>query len=217
MFKTEKLFKIQRIFFKLLDNKNQPVVAKIRWEDLEAKKLIGIANSDPEDGSYFIVLPLGKLYGYYIDDDNLFPIASSLDLRNFKKQLNLSNDIKIITYDDMINNNVSASMNNIFFKTGSSNLESTSLPELRRIAKIIKEKDIRVNIIGHTDNIGTDANNQILSEERANTIKKILINEGCKDEDVITKGMGKTMPIASNDTEAGRAKNRRVEIKFEKK
>ena len=202
---------------KLLDNKNQPVVAKIRWEDLEAKKLIGIANSDPEDGSYFIVLPLGKLYGYYIDDDNLFPIASSLDLRNFKKQLNLSNDIKIITYDDMINNNVSASMNNIFFKTGSSNLESTSLPELRRIAKIIKEKDIRVNIIGHTDNIGTDANNQILSEERANTIKKILINEGCKDEDVITKGMGKTMPIASNDTEAGRAKNRRVEIKFEKK
>ena len=162
-------------------------------------------------------MPLGKLYGYYIDDDNLFPIASSLDLRNFKKQLNLSNDIKIITYDDMINNNVSASMNNIFFKTGSSNLESTSLPELKRIAKIIKEKDIRVNIIGHTDNIGTDANNQILSEERANTIKKILINEGCKDEDVITKGMGKTMPIASNDTEAGRAKNRRVEIKFEKK
>ena len=74
---------------KLLDNKNQPVVANIRWEDLEAKKTIGIAKSDPEDGSYFIVLPLGKLYGYYIDDDNLFPIASSLDLRNFKKQLNI--------------------------------------------------------------------------------------------------------------------------------
>ena len=78
---------------KLLDNKNQPVVANIRWEDLEAKKTIGIAKSDPEDGSYFIVLPLGKLYGYYIDDDNLFPIASSLDLRNFKKQLNIKNDI----------------------------------------------------------------------------------------------------------------------------
>jgi len=202
---------------KLLDNKNQPVVANIRWEDLEAKKTIGIAKSDPEDGSYFIVLPLGKLYGYYIDDDNLFPIASSLDLRNFKKQLNIKNDIKIITYQDMLDNKVSASMNNIFFKTGSSSLESTSLPELKRIAAIIKEKDIKVNIIGHTDNIGTDANNLTLSLERANTIKQILMKEGCNESDVITKGMGKSMPIASNDTEAGRAKNRRVEIIFEKK
>jgi outer membrane protein OmpA-like peptidoglycan-associated protein len=202
---------------KLLDSKNQPVVANIRWEDLEAKKLMGIAKSDPEDGSYFIVLPLGKLYGYYVDDDNLFPIANSLDLRDFKKQLNINNDIRIITYEDMLDNKVSASMNNIFFKTGSSSLESTSLPELKRIATIIKEKNIKINIIGHTDNIGTDANNLVLSLERANTIKQILMKEGCNEEDVITKGMGESMPIASNDTEAGRAKNRRVEIIFEKK
>ena len=202
---------------KLLDSKNQPVVANIRWEDLEEKKLIGIAKSDPEDGSYFIVLPLGKLYGYYIDDDNLFPISSSIDLRNYKVQLNISNDIKIITYQDMLDNKVSASMNNIFFKTGSSSLEPTSLPELKRIASIIKDKNIKVNILGHTDNIGTDAVNVALSLERANKIKQILINEGCDQEDVITKGMGKSMPIASNNTEAGRAKNRRVDIIFEKK
>ncbi len=202
---------------KLLDSKNQPVVANIRWEDLEEKKLIGIAKSDPEDGSYFIVLPLGKLYGYYIDDDNLFPISSSIDLRNYKVQLNINNDIKIITYQDMLDNKVSASMNNIFFKTGSSSLEPTSLPELKRIASIIREKNVKVNILGHTDNIGSDAVNVALSLERANKIKQILINEGCDQEDVITKGMGKSMPIASNNTEAGRAKNRRVDIIFEKK
>ena len=202
---------------KLVDSKNQPVVANIRWEDLEAKKVIGIAKSDPEDGSYFIVLPLGKLYGYYIDDDNLFPVSSSIDLRNYKLQININNDIKIITYQDMLDNKVSASMNNIFFKTGSSSLEPTSLPELKRIAFIIKEKNVKVNILGHTDNIGSDAVNVALSLERANKIKQILINEGCNDADVITKGMGKSMPIASNNTEAGRAKNRRVDIIFEKK
>jgi outer membrane protein OmpA-like peptidoglycan-associated protein len=202
---------------KLVDSKNQPVVANIRWEDLEAKKVIGIAKSDPEDGSYFIVLPLGKLYGYYIDDDNLFPVSSSIDLRNYKLQININNDIKIITYQDMLDNKVSASMNNIFFKTGSSSLEPTSLPELKRIASIIKEKNVKVNILGHTDNIGSDAVNVALSLERANKIKQILINEGCNDADVITKGMGKSMPIASNNTEAGRAKNRRVDIIFEKK
>ena len=202
---------------KLIDSKNQPVVANIRWEDLEAKKIIGIAKSDPEDGSYFIVLPLGKLYGYYIDDDNLFPVSSSIDLRNYKIQVNINNDIKIITYQDMLDNKVSASMNNIFFKTGSSSLEPTSLPELKRIASIIKEKNVKVNILGHTDNIGSDAVNVALSLERANKIKQILINEGCEDADVIAKGLGKSMPIANNNTEAGRAKNRRVDIIFEKK
>jgi len=60
---------------KLIDKNNQPVSAEIRWEDLESGKNIGKSDSDPVDGSFFIVLPLGKMYGYYINKADYFPIG----------------------------------------------------------------------------------------------------------------------------------------------
>ena len=69
-------------------------------------------------------------------------------------------------------------------------------------------------IEGHTDNVGEDAANLTLSEQRANAVKEFLIKEGCNPSQLNTKGFGKTKPVAPNDTDKGRAKNRRVELKL---
>lgn len=71
-----------------------------------------------------------------------------------------------------------------------------------------------VDVLGHTDSTGTDAYNQRLSEQRAKAVADYLSYRGVNPARIATRGYGETMPIASNDTEAGRAQNRRVEIKI---
>jgi OOP family OmpA-OmpF porin len=73
--------------------------------------------------------------------------------------------------------------------------------------------DVKVDVEGHTDNIGTDAYNLGLSERRSNSVKTYLQGRGVKPERMNPIGYGESRPIASNDTEAGREENRRVEFK----
>jgi outer membrane protein OmpA-like peptidoglycan-associated protein len=199
---------------KLLDKNNNPVAAEIRWEDLQTGKNVGQSKSDPADGSFFIVLPLGKIYGYYIDKNEYFPISNNIDLRTNNKPIQLESDINIVTFKQMIEEGTSVPINNLFFDFAKYDLLSYSIPELQRIATIIKTNNLKVEIDGHTDNIGDEKTNQILSEKRANSVKEFLVNEGCDVSLLTIVGFGKTKPVASNENEAGRAKNRRVEFKF---
>ena len=102
----------------LKNSMNEPISTIIRWEDLENNKVIGTARTDPKDGTYFIVLPMGKNYGYFIEDSTYFPLSQNLDLRNITIATDLKKDIKVITLDEMIKNGVSVSMNNLFFEFG---------------------------------------------------------------------------------------------------
>ncbi len=199
---------------KLLDKKNKPISAEIRWEDLETGKSIGQSKSDPADGSFFIVLPLGKIYGYYVDKDQHFPISNNIDLRKNDKPVQITQNIDIVTFKQMMEDSVAVPVNNLFFKFAESTLLSYSIPELNRVAKIINDHNLKVLISGHTDNIGDDAQNQILSEKRANSVKEFLVSVGCNSENLITKGYGESKPVTTNETETGRAKNRRVELNF---
>lgn len=198
----------------LLDKDNHPVSAEIRWEDLETGKIVGQSRSDPSDGSFFIVLPLGKNYGYFVDEKDYFPISDNIDLRTNKKPVKIGSDINMISFRQMIDFGTAVPVNNLFFNFAESKLLPPSLPELRRIAVIIKSRDLKVELGGHTDIIGDDQQNQVLSEQRAAAVKEFLISEGCVAEKLITVGYGRSKPVAPNDTDAGRAKNRRVELKF---
>jgi len=199
---------------KLVDKNNQPISAEIRWEDLETGKNIGHSKSDPADGSFFVVLPLGKIYGYYVDKDEYFPISNNIDLRNNNKSSKIDKDISLVTFKQMIEDGTAVPVNNLFFNFAESELLPYSLPELKRVASIIKSNNLKVEISGHTDNIGDDKQNQILSEKRASAVKDYLVNEGCFQDNLAIIGFGKTKPVASNDSDEGRAKNRRVELKF---
>jgi OOP family OmpA-OmpF porin len=86
--------------------------------------------------------------------------------------------------------------------------------ELNMVADVlIKNPDVKGEILGHTDNVGSAEYNQKLSERRAESVKAYLVNKGIAAERIVTKGLGLTQPMASNDTVEGRAQNRRVQFK----
>ena len=199
---------------KLVDKNNQPVSAEIRWEDLETGKSVGKSQSDPTDGSFFVVLPLGKIYGYYVDKGEYFPISNNIDLRKANKPIDVNEEISMVSFKQMIEEGTAVPVNNLFFNFSEKSLLPYSLPELKRVAKIISGNQLKIEISGHTDNFGDGEQNQRLSEERAQAVKAFLINEGCNESNMTTIGYGASKPIASNDSEAGRAKNRRVELRF---
>jgi outer membrane protein OmpA-like peptidoglycan-associated protein len=107
----------------------------------------------------------------------------------------------------------------IQFETGKATIISSSYPLLNQIADImIENKDYFLTISGHTDNVGNADANMKLSEDRANAVKDYLVKGGVQADRITAKGFGDTKPVASNNTAAGRAKNRRVEftINFER-
>ena len=112
----------------------------------------------------------------------------------------LITDGKIITYA-------------ITFDIGKANIKPESMTEINRIAQLMKDNgDLKFEVQGHTDNTGTVAGNQKLSEQRAQAIVNKLVEMGIDANRLSAKGMGQSAPLADNSTDEGRAKNRRVEF-----
>ncbi|MDO9376016.1 MAG: OmpA family protein [Ferruginibacter sp.] len=110
---------------------------------------------------------------------------------------------------------VNKAAENIFFATGSSKLLAKSFPLLNGVVTILKDNPTyRVDLDGHTDNVGTAVKNQQLSEARANSVKAFLKSKGVDESRIVATGFGFDNPVADNKTAAGRAKNRRIEIKL---
>jgi len=99
-----------------------------------------------------------------------------------------------------------------FFESGSADIKSSSQPAFNRITSLLAERNYRIRIEGHTDNVGTAAANQKLSGSRARAVMAAVIQAGIDKSRLSAKGLGQTVPIADNRTDDGRAKNRRVEL-----
>ena len=104
----------------------------------------------------------------------------------------------------------------IYFPSNSTNkIDNENITEyLIDVANNLKTNDKTVSIVGHTDSRGNDDSNYKLALGRANSIKQILISEGIETSRISASSEGETSPIASNDTEDGRQKNRRVELEI---
>lgn len=110
---------------------------------------------------------------------------------------------------------VNIAAKNIFFATGSSKLLPKSFASLDNVVKILREHmNYLADIDGHTDTVGTAEKNLILSRERAGSVKAYFISKGIDESRITSNGFGFTRPVASNKTAAGKAKNRRVEIRL---
>ena len=108
---------------------------------------------------------------------------------------------------------ITLSENMVNFAFNSAELTSSAKTNLDKLATVlINNPDTNINIYGHTDNKGTAQVNQKISENRANSVKNYLISKGIASSRMITMGRGFSEPIATNETEAGRAQNRRVEF-----
>ncbi len=197
------------------DPNGKPISAKINIEDLSINKIVGTLTTNPEDGSFLIILPLGKNYGYYAEKDGYFPLSNNIDLRSFEKDTCITFNIILYPMAYLLENQKKVRLNNIFFDFDKFELKPESFPELDRVVKILKENsDVAIHIEGHTDSVGTDEYNLQLSRKRAESVRNYLLSKGIAPERIAIFGFGSSMPVASNKTEEGRALNRRVEIWF---
>jgi outer membrane protein OmpA-like peptidoglycan-associated protein len=104
---------------------------------------------------------------------------------------------------------------NILFESGSAKLKSSSFKGLNEVVKILEENpDVNISIDGHTDNTGTAEKNMVLSQSRADAVKSFLAGKGVAESRTTATGHGQEEPVADNKTTAGKAKNRRVELKL---
>jgi outer membrane protein OmpA-like peptidoglycan-associated protein len=113
-----------------------------------------------------------------------------------------------------IGDNITLNMpGNVTFAFGSSDLNASFFEVLNSVALVVNEYNQTViEVAGHTDSVGSDANNQALSERRASAVASYLGTRNVRTDRMITVGEGERRPVASNDTDAGRQQNRRVEL-----
>lgn len=103
----------------------------------------------------------------------------------------------------------------IQFNTNEATLQTESYKALDEFYDLLNaKKETRVEIGGHTDNVGDDKSNLALSEKRAKAVKDYLVQKGIAADRIIAKGYGESTPVATNDTPEGRQQNRRTEVKF---
>ncbi len=194
----------------VLDAKTgKPVMAEIKYEDLETGKEIGSARTSPGTGAYKITLPAGANYGYRAEAPGYVPVSQNLDLTKTDTYQELERDLTLVP----IEKGETIRLNNIFFETAKADLRPESFTELDRVVTMLKDNpNMEILIGGHTDNVGSPASNVQLSGARAMAVQSYLINKGIIAARLRTKGFGETKPVASNDTDPGRQQNRRVEF-----
>lgn len=106
-------------------------------------------------------------------------------------------------------------LSGVTFKTNSNELKSTSFLQLGESVSELKDNpDVNVIVAGHTDSAGDDLYNQNLSEKRAQAVREYMIGKGIDGSRLTASGFGESEPVASNETKAGRASNRRVELRI---
>ena len=200
---------------KLYDAKTkEPLGAKIIYERLSDGKEIGITESNAETGEYEILLPAGEMYGIRAEAEGFVAESQNIDLRDFKEDGEYFVDGKDL-YLVPIEKESTVVMNNVFFDFDKSVVKSESYAELDRVVKLMKDRPtMTIAISGHTDNVGSGVYNMSLSERRANAVKNYLVKNGIKKDRIVAEYYGETKPAATNDTEEGRTKNRRVEFKI---
>jgi outer membrane protein OmpA-like peptidoglycan-associated protein len=190
---------------------NQPIGATFELVDLTSGKILISGTSDSKTGMYLSCLPSSgrfafnaKADGYLFHSEN-FTLSGKQDPAKF---FELDIQLKAIEKGESI------VLNNIFFETASSTLLPESYIELDRL-KVLLEKNpsIKVEIGGHTDNVGKDEMNKKLSEDRAWSVVNYITSKGINASRLIARGYGASKPIADNGSETGRAKNRRTEFK----
>jgi OOP family OmpA-OmpF porin len=107
---------------------------------------------------------------------------------------------------------VSEAIRNLEFDFGKATIRPRSFPYLNRVAEMLVKKGFSLKLAGHTDNVGSDAANMKLSKNRAESVKSYLLQQGVNAARIEATGYGESQPIATNKTDAGRQKNRRVEF-----
>jgi outer membrane protein OmpA-like peptidoglycan-associated protein len=195
---------------KVTDKKTgKGLASAVELIDLSNRQSVSKIQTD-EEGNYFITLPLGSDYvfnvnrkGYLFYSDNFLMANKNID-STYEKNIPLL----------PIETNAAIVLKNIFFDINKFELKPESQIELDKLVQLLADNPaIKIEISGHTDNAGKSADNLLLSNNRAKAVVKYLISKKVDTKRLTAKGYGQLKPIADNKTEAGKAQNRRTEMK----
>lgn len=211
---------------KVFDARNKKrLSARVEFIDLTTGKLHAFSNTE-SDGEFLVCLPMGKNYALNVSKEKYLFHSEHFDLANtasLEKPFELDIALQLIPEAPIasaeILTNVSFSdtkpiiLRNVFFDTGSAELNPESFTELNALKKLLEENaDINIQINGHTDNVGSEEDNLVLSENRAKAVSNFLVEKGIAATRLSHKGFGESQPIESNETVEGKQSNRRTEF-----
>ncbi|MFT7419886.1 MAG: outer membrane protein OmpA-like peptidoglycan-associated protein [Psychromonas sp.] len=189
----------------------RPLAARIQLINLNTNDVVSTIQANKDTGEYLAVLPFDGNFGLYIEYENYFFKSLAFSFDSKAKKSNKELEIEL----DEINKNKIEVLNNIYFDEASWDLKPESLVELSKLADFLwKNSSLNVEISGYTDNVGGVKANLSLSKKRAQSVVEYLINEGLNSSSLAAKGFGETFPVAKNDSQEGRSKNRRIEIRY---
>jgi outer membrane protein OmpA-like peptidoglycan-associated protein/Tol biopolymer transport system component len=183
---------------KMVNNKNNTLAAE--------------TFADPQTGEFELIVTEGGDYGVSTSKKGYLFNSINFRLPEFSEYQEI--DVSILL--DKAEVGTKMILKNIFFDTGSSDLRTESLGELEVIKELlVNSPELRIQINGHTDNIGNSVYNKVLSKKRAQSVVDYLVAKGIKTDRLVAKGFGEDKPLVSNDDEiGGREINRRTEIEI---
>ena len=196
---------------RIFDNNDQrPLYAVFELIDLETKKVVVGSSSDPSTGEFLVCIPTKSHYALNVSKDMYLFHSENFEINGeYSKMQPYQKDVHL----KRIELGESVIMKNVFFDTDKSDLRSESQVELNKLLTLLQQNpQMKVEIGGHTDNVGSAEHNLLLSEKRAKAVFDYLISKGIRADRLQFAGYGYSKPIASNDTEEGRAMNRRTEF-----
>ncbi len=188
-----------------------PLDAEVEAVDLQSGNSVVKRISSKKTGEFLICLPLNKNYafnaskaGYLFNSEN-YSLTENKDYQPIVVNIPLSP----ITKDSTV------ILRNVFFDTDKFNLKDESKVELDKLADFLtKNPTLKIELSGHTDNVGDKKHNQVLSENRAKSVLDYLVTNGIAKERLTSKGYGDTKPVVANDSDDHRQMNRRTEFKI---
>lgn len=184
--------------------------AKFELIDLETKQPVIQSFSNPDNGSFLVCLPVDKNYALNVSREGYLFYSENFSLKERSDFKPYSLDVPM----QFVEIGSKVVLKNIFFETGKFELKEESKAELNKLAAFLKSNPkIKIEISGHTDNVGKIEANQLLSENRAKSVYAYLLLQNIPAPRLSYKGYGDTQPITENDTPEGRAQNRRTEFK----
>ncbi len=203
-------FKTLWVKGKVFDKKTSTGIASsVELTDLASKQVISKVVTD-EGGNYFITLPVGKDYAFTVNRKGYLFYSDQFLMAHRSPDSTYQKDIPLTP----IETNASIVLKNIFFDSNKSELKTESQSELDKLVQLLNENPgLKIEISGHTDNVGKPSDNLTLSNNRAKSVIDYLISKNIPPQRLTAKGYGETRPVADNKTDEGRAMNRRTEMR----
>ncbi len=188
-----------------------PVYSRIRLLDVETGDTIREMRSGRSDGRFLMSLPLEREYAALVTAPGYLFVSKNFYLKDLPETPYFDLIISMLK----VEKNVAVVLKNVFFETGEYRLKETSKSELTFLVDYLRDNPrLQIEISGHTDDVGNDAANKTLSQNRAEAVQQYLVSQGIEASRVQAVGYGESRPVRSNETEAGRAENRRTEFKI---